>query len=100
MFSTRHPTKGASHCSFRRPLSNNYFGKVILKKFARTWNKSFEHCISPKFFLGERYCRGCPAPFEESLKGYFEKVVLIKFTCTWNNLRKHCITLQFSLVEG
>ena len=49
--STRCPTKGAPHCSFRRAPYKSYFGKVLLRDFVGTWNNFLQHCISAKCLL-------------------------------------------------
>ena len=36
----------------------NYFGKVLLINFVRTWNNLISHCISAKFWLNEGYVQG------------------------------------------
>ena len=86
---------------------HNYFGKVLLINFAKTWSNFLKHCIPNKLWLMEGYVQGAlqkelrNAPFVELFKNnYFWKNFLINFASTWNNLHKHCISNEFLLVEG
>ena len=68
------PQEHFAQCSFHRALKSNYFGNVLLKNFASTWNNLLKHCISNEFLLMEGYVQAALrkelriAPFVERFK--------------------------------
>ena len=97
----RSSTKGASHCCFRKAVSNNYFQKFLLTNFTSTWfnwlsNFSFTHFLLVKGY-GKYSLRkeSVIAPFIEWFKTERESSSWILLV-----LRAICSTISFFLTFG
>ena len=100
-------TKGAAHYSFCRVLYYSYFGKILLRGFANSWNNSFKHCTSAEHLLKQGYVQGALrkelfiAPFiEHFIITTLGKAQWLHLSMLQTKMTKHCIFPEVFLIES